>query len=68
MRRLVTAAELALLLGLSQSSVRRKAYAGELPSIKCGSSKKAALRFDIEEVFCCLKGGRKLQHSSDMAK
>lgn len=68
MERLLTTKELAHLMTLSEASVRRKARMGELPSIKCGRSKKAALRFDFEEVLRHLKDARALQHCNGTAR
>ena len=68
MENLLNARQLADLMSLSESTVRRKAHAGEIPSIKCGRGKKAALRFDYQEVLHHLKDARELQHCSSMAE
>lgn len=44
--RLLTAAELAQYLGLSEGTIRNKASAGEIPSVKLGF----ALRFRLSEI------------------
>ena len=68
MEKLVTAKELGHLLTLSESCVRRKAHSGEIPFVKLGSGKKAALRFDYQDVLHHLKDAKELQHCSNTAK
>lgn len=45
-KRLLTAAEAARLLGYSEGTVRNKASAGELPTVKLGT----ALRFRLSDL------------------
>lgn len=44
--RLLTAAELARYIGMSQGTIRNKASAGEIPTVKLGF----ALRFRLSEI------------------
>ncbi len=48
--RLLTVAEVAERLGLSPMSVYRRVWAGEIPALKLGSTRRAALRIQEDEL------------------
>jgi excisionase family DNA binding protein len=52
---LLTPAELAERLKVSEETVKRKARAGQIPALHLGSQ---VLRFDYDEVLNAMKGAR----------
>lgn len=48
--RLLTVAEVARILGVSTTWVRRKVRAGELPAVRLGATRKAPVRVDAEDL------------------